>query len=216
MKNNKANSLQVSKQNSVVIFDNPEDMTTHIRMLQTALLQGEISGTIISCQEWNSLNDMAASCLVKGVLDFLTIRTFDLLAIKSRVNLFNLMNSYKTQKNYQEFALLKQSLAAQKTTEELNRFLARHHESIQEQINKLMDLEQKEFSLIVVSNFQTISNNDQPMLAGILHRLVKGVPAYFRLLTLGRPQLFRKTDFGEVGIQRDHDYVEIVWKSPQN
>ena len=96
-----------------------------------------------------------------------------------------------------------------RSKEPLYSFVGRYNKIIKAQIKRLVEFEQQEFFLITLIGFHEIKIQDQPMIAGILHRLVKGTPAHFRILSVGEPNLFRKDSLGEEGIQLDHDYVEI-------
>jgi hypothetical protein len=92
---------------------------------------------------------------------------------------------------------------------DLEGVLAYHSEDIKAQIKKITKIEKSEYVIFVFEHFEKIDQQNQPATAGLIHRLLKNTPAYFRLISLGEPLLFRKDGQSEIGIQRDHDYGEI-------
>ena len=195
-------SLQIARVNSVAIFDNPEDMLSHVEALQALEKQRAISLLLLSVKEIISQPDETPALGVAKNL-------FDTLSWKTHVGCANPVAWFKNRSENKTLIKLNQTLSEQKTAAQLESFLARHNKFIKAQITRLVAIEQQENFLITLIAFHEINRQDQPMVAGILHRLVKGTPAHFRILSVGEPTLFRKDSLGEEGIQLNHDYIEI-------
>lgn len=192
--------LPISKVNSVVIFTNPDSMVSHAQAVENLGIESGISVLYLSCKSPNG-SKTTSIWVIKRVLEIISLRT--------RVGCGNPMAWFKYRKANAAFGLLIQHAREQTTAENLNSFLAHNNSAIKKQIRNLVEIEKSQFALVVLGDFQEIQRDEQPVLAMMIHKLTKGAPAYFRILSADEPLVFRKDSLGEVGIQRSHDYIEI-------
>jgi hypothetical protein len=115
----------------------------------------------------------------------------------------------KYRKNNKVFNSILQEVYECQSFSDLDSVLSHYTLETSRQIEIVTELEKRKYVIFAVSNFQVIPRDEQPIVAGMLQRLAKDSPAYFSILSVGEPVLFRKTNFGEVGIQRHHDYTEL-------
>lgn len=194
------NVLSLSSVNSVVIFSNPDVMTSHVQAVEKLGTESSISVLYLSCKYPNE-STAASRWVINRVLEIISLRT--------RVGCGNPAAWFKYRKDNAEFGLLVQHAKEQATADALNSFLAHNNSAIKKQIRNLVEIEKSQFAVVVLGDFQEIHREEQPVLAMMIHKLTKGAPAYFRILSTDEPLVFRKDSLGEVGIQRSHDYVEI-------
>ena len=95
------------------------------------------------------------------------------------------------------------------TLEQLGTMLAHESPKINDQVQVMLAIEQRRVVFLVLSDFHAIPSEEQPVIAGLLHRFSKNLPVYLRILSLSELVLFRRDSTGEAGRQRDHDYVEF-------
>lgn len=195
-------SLSVTRQNTVVVCEEPGCARAHLRELQHSAAR-KVSIVHISCSSCNTRQsaEPAAVFIVQSLLQAMTTRT--------KVGCFNLPQWLRYRNVGAEVIALLQELSEQRTYEQLSAFLASRHREISSLWTTVIAVEQSEFALLVLSDFEEVDQNEQPDVAGIVHRLVKGAPAYFQIIAMGKPNLFRRDGFSEVGIQLDHDYIQI-------
>lgn len=195
-----AQVFPISKVNSVVIFTNPDSMVSHAQALENLGSESDISVLYLSCKSSNG-SKTTSIWVIQRVLGIISLRT--------RVGCGNPVAWFKYRKDNAAFGLLIRHAREQGTAENLNSFLAHNNSTIKKQIRNLVQIEKSQFALVVLGDFQEIHREEQPVLAMMIHKLTKGAPAYFRILSTDEPLVFRKDNLGEVGIQRSHDYVEI-------
>jgi len=192
----------IPRQNTVFVCDAYEKAASHIRELQDLATINEVSIVLTSCLECREIaGEAIVVCIVRRLLE--TVRS------RNKIKWFRFITRIKYWQMNKEFNGLINSLEEWPTVEHLETTLASGHRIIKAQINRLVSKERTKFALFVINNFEHVDKAKQPVLAGILHRLVKGSPAYFRIVSVGAPHLFRKDDFGEVGVQLNHDYIMI-------
>ena len=196
-----AKVLSLSKVNSVVIFTDPDSMSSHAQAIENLGTESGISVFYLSCKNPNRSTTASVIWVINRVLEIISLRT--------RVGCGNPMAWFKYRKDNAAFGLLVQHARKQATADNLNNFLAHNNSAIRKQIENLVEIEKRQFALVVIGDFQEIPREEQPVLAMMIHKLTKGAPAYFRILSTNEPLVFRKDGLGEVGIQRSHDYVEI-------
>lgn len=194
------NVLSLSRVNSVVIFTNTDAMTSHVQAIEKLGMESGVSVLYLSCKHPNE-STVSSIWIINRVLEIISLRT--------RVGCANPGAWFKYRKDNAEFELLVQHAREQATADALNSFLAHNNSAIKKQIRNLVEIEKSQFTLVVLGDFQEIHREQQPMLAMMIHKLTKGAPAYFRILSTDEPLVFRKDSLGEIGIQRSHDYVEI-------
>jgi len=194
-------TLPISRTNSVVIFANQDSMASHVQAMKNLGKESGVSVLYISCRNPDGSTTSSAGWIIKRILEMILLRT--------QVGCGNPAAWFKYRKDNAAFELLVQHAREQATDDNLNSFLAHNNSDIKKQIDNLVEIEKRQFALVVVSDFQEIRKDEQPVLAMMIHKLVKGVPAYFRILSIGEPLVFKKDNLGEIGIQRSHDYVEI-------
>lgn len=197
-----AQTSAIAKSNTVVIFENLQDMTLHMKSLIDQQSRSDASILMISCNQ--SRDSLSNSSIIVCIFEIILKR----LMLRTRVGCGNPGAWLKHRRSNKEFEELVTNIIKIKNTDQLDSFLAHHRENIKRQIQTLIEIEKRRFALFVITHFQEVGKHEQPLLAGAIHRLTKGTPAYFSILSTGIPQLFRKDDFGEVGIQRNHDYIE--------
>jgi len=192
----------IPRQNTVFVCDSSEKAVSHIKELQEWTATNKVSIVLTSCAECSEIaGEAIVVCVVKRLLE--TVKS------RNRIKWFRFIARIKYWRMNKEFSRLINSLEDHPTVAHLEAAIASGHRIIKAQINRLVSKERTEFVLFVVDNFEHIDETEQPVLAGMLHRLVKGSPAYFRIVSVGVPYLFRKDNFGEVGIQLNHDYIMI-------
>ena len=187
--------------NSVVIFTDADSMESHVRAIENLGTESGISVLYLSCKNLNESTTTLPVWVINRVLELILHRT--------RVGCGSPMAWLKYRKDNAAFELLVQRAGGQATVDNLNSFLAHNNSAIKKQIENLVEIEKKQFVLVVIGDFQEIPREEQPVLAMMIHKLTKGASAYFRILSMNEPLVFRKDNLGEVGIQRDHDYIEI-------
>jgi hypothetical protein len=189
------------KANSVVILKNLDEITAHFQEVQSSANKTNASMLYVSCQNFATQPvDIATRELIKNI--------FEQLAYRTRAGCFNLPAWFKYRESNKKFSnVLK--LMSDLSASELQGFISHQQASIKEQLSNLIELEKREFAILVITDFQNIPIDQQPKIAGMIHKLIKGTPMYFKILTVGDPILFRKESTGEIGIQRNHDYIEI-------
>jgi len=190
----------LSRVNSVVIFTNPDAMASHVKAVEKLGIGSGMSVLYLSCKNPNE--PTAASIWVIN-------RLLEIISLRTHVGCGNPTAWFKYRKDNTEFGLLIQRAREQTTADALNSFLAHNNNAIKKQIRNLVEVEKSQFALVVLGDFQEIPREQQPALAMMIHKLTKGVPAYFSILSTDEPLVFRKDSLGEVGIQRSHDYVEV-------
>ncbi len=192
----------IPRQNTVFVCDSSEKAVSHLRELQDLATTNKASIVLTSCAECSEIaGEAVVVCIVKRLLE--TVKS------RNKIKWFRFIARIKHWRMNKEFSRLLNSLEEHPTVAHLEATIASGHRVIREQISWLVLKERAEFVLFVVDNFERVDEAEQPVLAGMLHRLVKGSPAYFRIVSVGAPYLFRKDDFGEVGIQLNHDYIMI-------
>ncbi len=194
-------ALPISKANSVVIFTSPDSMASHVQAIEDFGIESSISVLYLSCKNPSVSTVTSAVWVISKFLEMISLRT--------RVGCGNPVAWFKYREDNAAFESLVQHAREQMTADNLNSFLAHNNSAIKKQIRNLVEIEKREFALVVIGDFQEISREEQPVLAMMIHKLTKGAPAYFRILSTNEPLVFRKDGLGEVGIQRSHDYVEI-------
>lgn len=190
------------RQNTVLVCTSPEKAVSYAQSLQDSAVVQKISVLLVSCQDCIEIKDnLSTACIVKRFLETIKNRT--------KVHWFRLISKIRYWQLDQDLAKLISSIEESETIEELYTILASGHQIVSLQINRLVAKEKQEYALFVLNGFECIAQQEQPALAGVLHRLVKGSPAYFRIVSVGEPLLFRKDSLGEVGVQLNNDYIEI-------
>jgi hypothetical protein len=197
-----AQPLSLPKANSVVVLRTPEGMASHIQALKDSENKTHASIVFISC--YNCTKDMSKSidaCIITNLLENIMLRT--------RTGCINIPAWFKYRESNAQFANVVRLLSEEKNSDQVISFVAHRKSSIKSQIQKLIEIEKTEFALVVISDFQEVPIEEQPNLASIVHKLVKGTLMYLRILSIGEPVVFRKDSFGEVGIQKNQDYLEV-------
>jgi len=194
--------ISLPKANSIVILKTLEDMTAHIQKIQAAEGKTLTSVVYVSCKNFASQpHDLASASLVKDFLEQIMYRT--------RVGCLNLFAWFKYRESNVKFADIVKLTSKLKTVAQVNSFLSHHHTVIKEQLRNLIELEKRDFSIAVIKDFHEVPSNYQPVVASLIHKLIKGTPMYFRILSVGEPIVFKRHTTGEIGIQRNHDYIEV-------
>ncbi|HDQ06011.1 MAG TPA: hypothetical protein ENN36_04735 [Candidatus Bathyarchaeota archaeon] len=179
-----------------------EEANSYVQNLENLEMAHKISALVVSCRDCKeTIGDLSIICIVRHILEMVRNRT--------KISWFRLISRIRYWQLDQDFAKLINTIEQSETIEDLYTALASGHQIVNSQINRLVAKEKQEYVLFVVNSFEFIEQQKQPVLAGVLHRLVKGSPAYFRIVSLGEPLLFRKDSLGEVGIQLNNDYIEI-------
>lgn len=191
----------IPRVNSVVILANPRDMDDHVKGLNSGSIDNRASILYLSC---NTIPDISATPDV-----WLAMRLLETLDLRTRVGCGKPLTWVRYRTNNAEFENLIVVARGLKSSEKMSGLLSHSHTQIRKQLEELIALERREFVLIAIGDFQRLPRDRQPIVASMIHKLVKGAPAYFRFLSTDEPILFAKDQFGEVGLQRDNDYIEI-------
>ena len=190
------------KANSIAISKATDGMASHLKEIQESAKKTRASVIYVSCENFGGQNSEVISTeLVKDILKQLQYRT--------EVSWINIFVWFKYRAANKKFAQLTKEINDKKTAEQVQSFLSHYNSEIKEQVKILIKREKQDFALLVITHFHLVPSNDQPVIAGLIHKLIKGTPMYFRILSVGEPVVFRKDEKGEVGIQRNHDYTEI-------
>lgn len=198
----KNNSPYISRQNTLLVTQSSQAIHSHIERLRNPDIARRISIVCVDCNNClGSQYDYPAVCLFDQIFKEIQKRT--------QIKWFNLLDWFRFGRSNRFFKQVIQEFTVHTTTDDLFTILANNHSIITSQISRLVEKEQKEFALLIVSNFETIQQKEQPVIASLLHRVVKGNLAYFRIIATQEPTLFNKTASGEVGIQINNDYIEI-------
>ena len=193
--------IPLTRANTVLIFTTSSTMSLYIQALTNHLKNEKVAVLFLSCKEIHNSNELAAAWIIKRLLELISLRT--------RVGCRKPLAWLKYRTNNKAFESVLAEAKVQQTSEDLTSFLAHNNRIIKRQIESLLSLEKIEFAVLVLADFQEIRDEDQPLAASVLHKLVKGVPSYFQILSLGEPLLFKRDALGEVGIERGHDYTEL-------
>jgi len=193
----------VLRQNVVVICGNSENTTDYLRSLQAAITSKQVAQLQISCMNCSEGEiDSVAICIVQSLL----VK----LSEKLKVGCLNLPAWLKYRKENKELLGLIDRISRQQTLSDVYGLLSREHRNITGHIQRLLGIEQKEYLLIIINEFSVLDRDIQPVVASLLHRLVKGSPAYFQIISVDEPHLFQKDNTGEIGIQRNQDYIAVT------
>src|SRR6185436_11325395 len=117
-------------------------------------------------------HNSTSACIIKNLLKLLIQRT--------KVGCASPSAWFKHSKANAEFSHMAETLIGDEDAEQLSGFLSRYIIHIQGQIKRLLEIEKRSFAVFVVSDFEQLNPEEQPFIGGVLHRLTKGVPAYFR------------------------------------
>lgn len=193
----------VLRQNVVVISGSSENERTYLQALGAAIESKQVAQLKISCANCYGVDiSSIARCLIQSLLEKVEEST--------KVGCLNLPLWLKYRKENRELSELIVRVSQQQTLSDIYGLLSREHENANNHIRRLLEMEQKEYLIVIVSEFSSLSHSNQPIIASLLHRLVKGAPAYFQIISTEEPNLFKKDDMGEVGIQVNHDYVALT------
>lgn len=194
----------VLRQNVVVICGSTENTTAYLQSFRRAIASKQSAAQLqISCVNCNKGDiDSIAICVVQSLMKKIAERT--------NVGCLNLPVWLKYRKENKELYGLIDRISRQQTLPDIYGLLSREHRIIAGHIRRLLELEQKEYLIIVISEFSVFDRDMQPIVASLLHRLVKGSPAYFQIISNEEPLLFQKDNTGEIGIQRNQDYIAIT------
>jgi hypothetical protein len=193
----------ILRQNVVVISGSSENTMAYLQSFQNALASKQAAQLQISCVNCNEGDiDSIAICIVQLLMK----KT----AKRLKVRWINLPVWLKYRKENKRLSGLIDRISRQETLPDIYGLLSREHRNITGHIRRLLELEQKEYLIIIISEFGVLEHNIQPVVASLLHRLVKGSPAYFQIISVDEPHLFQKDDTGEIGIQRNHDYIVVT------
>lgn len=187
--------------NSVLVFKRPESMFSYTSSLENTQSKDNISVIHLACSSCDSDHSSAGLCVVKKVVS--------LIGQRSRTGCVNIGAWLKYRKNNKVFNSILREIQDCHSFRDLDSVLSHYTLETSRQIEIVTELEKRKYVIFAVSNFQVIPRDEQPIVAGMLQRLAKDSPAYFSILSVGEPVLFRKTNFGEIGIQRHHDYTEL-------
>lgn len=190
------------KVNSVVISKSHDGVTAHLQEIQTSADKTKASVLYVSCKDFaNQQVDLASAGLIKALLEQIMYRT--------RAGCLNPSAWFKYHNANGRFASIVASASELRTLEQTQGFLSHHYTAVKDQLQNLVEFEKRDFALVVITDFQEVPIDYQPIVAGLIHKLIKGTPMYFRILCLGEPTVFKRDTTGEVGIQRNHDYIEV-------
>jgi len=193
----------LSRSNKVLIFPDSVRLLSYAQSLQQNSAGIEPSVLIVGGHECQVGPDKPASVCV--IAEFLR-------QIGERTNVGCSRPAYwwKHREQYARFRMIVEKINTISDESSLEIFIAHYGESIRKQLRLLTIIEKSKYVLLVLTDFQNFSAKEQPELAEAIHRLVFGASANFLILTTNPPEMYRKGEFGEVGIQRNHDYYEVL------
>jgi len=217
------------KANSVVIVKNPDEMAKYIQEVQSSANKTNASMLYVSCKNDTSESESSVTTLLiidilKQIENRAKASWFNSSACWARYqeskknllnkrkllfDLFNFRAWLKYRRANKEFANLLKSTHRLSEIEQATSFISHHKTNIKDQLSNVVEFENREFAILVITNFQNVPVDYQPAVAGLVHKIIKGTPMYFKIITVGEPVLFQKESTSEVGIQRNHDYIEI-------
>ena len=192
----------LSRVNSVTIFKTASDVAQYEQMLRN--LAESAGDQIISFSCKDCLDEQSGpvvSCIVNRVLE-------EILRA-SQPGCAHPELWIKARRSNAGFSEIVRIAAGLTTLEQLGTMLAHESPKIKDQVQVMLAIEQRRVVFLVLSDFHAIPSEEQPVIAGLLHRFSKNLPVYLRILSLSELVLFRRDSTGEAGMQRDHDYVEF-------
>lgn len=217
------------KANSVVIVKDTDEMAKHFQEVKLSANKTKASMIYVSCkdiasQSENSVTTLLITDILKQIENRAKASWFNYpecwaryqeskknLSSKRKLlsDLFNFRAWLRYRRANKKFVALFKSTHHLSEIEQATSFISHHKADIKDQLSNVIEFENQEFAILVISEFQNVPIDTQPAVAGLVHKIIKGTPMYFKIISVGEPVLFQKESTSEVGIQRNHDYIEI-------